>query len=79
MPRYFFHILSGGVTVTDEEGMELSDIMTAHTEAFASARDLALQFDRNGLGKESRSIQIVDAAGVLLDTVPVLGDGRGAR
>ena len=79
MPRFYFHILSDGLTVPDDEGMDLPDMMAAHTEAFASARDLALSRDQNGFGKETRYVQIVDAAGAVLDTVPVLGDGQGAR
>ena len=77
MPRYFFHILSAGETIPDEEGMELTNVMAAHQEALASARDLALQQDRNDFGRETRSVQIVDAAGAILHSVPVLGDGKG--
>jgi hypothetical protein len=79
MPRYFFHILSGGVTVEDEEGMELPDMAAARQEAVASARDLALSADRDGFGKETRSVRIVDAAGTVLGSVPVLGSGQGGR
>jgi len=79
MPRYFFHILSGGVTVEDEEGMELPDMAAARQEAVASGRDLALSADRDGFGKETRSVRIVDAAGTVLGSVPVLGSGQGGR
>jgi hypothetical protein len=79
MPRFYFHILSNGMTVPDDEGIDLPDIMAAHTEAFASARDLALSHDRNGFGKETRSVQIADAAGTVLDTIPVQSDGQGKR
>jgi hypothetical protein len=79
LPRYFFHIFSDGVMVSDDEGMELPDLQAARTEAAASARDLALSADRDGFGRESRSIQIADAAGMLIETVPVLGDGKGVR
>jgi hypothetical protein len=79
LPRYFFHILSNGLTVPDDEGMELRDLRAAQAEAAASARDLALSADRDGFGRETRSVQIMDAAGMLIETVPVLGDGRGPR
>ena len=79
MPRYYFHILSNGVTVADDEGMMLSDLLAAQAEAFASARDLARSADRDGFGKETRSVQIADAAGKVLDSVPVLGNGLGKR
>jgi hypothetical protein len=77
MPRYFFHILSGGETVEDEEGMDLPDMAAARQEAVASARDLALSADKDGFGKETRSVQIIDAAGAVLGSVPVLGSGQG--
>ena len=77
MPRFFFHILSGGLTVPDDEGMDLPDFTAAHAEAVASARDLALSADLDGFGQETRNIQFVDASGAVLDIVPVLGDGLG--
>jgi hypothetical protein len=77
LPKFYFHILSGGITVPDEEGMELPDLLAAQAEAFASARDLSLSADRDGLGKESRSVQITNAAGAALDTVIVPGNGLG--
>lgn len=79
MPRYFFHILSGGLTVPDDEGMDLADLGAAQQEALASARDLARSADKDGFGKESRSVQIVDAAGTILGAVAVSGDGQGRR
>jgi hypothetical protein len=77
LPRYYFHILSNGRTIPDDEGMDLHDLLAAQAEGVASARDLALSADGDGLGKESRVVQITDAAGTILDTVTVLGDGRG--
>jgi hypothetical protein len=79
MARYFFHILSDGVTVPDDEGMDLPNFPAAQAEAAASARDLALSADRDGFGKETRSVQIADAKGAVLDVVPVLGDGLGKK
>ena len=40
-------------------------------------RDSALSADRDGLGKETRAVQIVDAGGTVIDTVIVPGDGQG--
>jgi hypothetical protein len=79
LPRYYFHILSNGMTIPDDEGMELHDLSAAQTEAVASARDLARSADLDGFGKETRSVQIVDAAGAVLDSVAVPGDGMGKR
>ena len=69
MPKFYFHILSNGLTIPDEEGLELQDLLAAQAEAVASARDLAKSADRDGFGKETRSVQIVNAAGMVLDTV----------
>jgi hypothetical protein len=77
LPRFYFHILSDGLTIPDDEGMELPNLLAAQAEGVASARDLALSADRDGHGKESRSVQIADAAGLVVDTVPVLGNGMG--
>jgi hypothetical protein len=79
MARYFFHIISGGEPVPDEEGMDLPDFLAAQAEAMASARDLSRSADRDGFGAESRIVQIADAAGTVLDSVPVPGDGQGVR
>jgi hypothetical protein len=79
VPRYYFHILSGGLTVPDDEGMDLPDLPAAQVEGTASARDLARSADLDGFGKETRAVQIADRAGNIFDTVPVLGNGQGAR
>jgi hypothetical protein len=79
MTRYYFHIISGGEPVPDEEGMDLPSLLAAQAEAIASARDLALSADRDGFGQESRIVQIVDATGRIIDSVPVQGDGHGVR
>jgi hypothetical protein len=67
MSRFYFHILDGGRVTPDEEGMELSDLLAAQAEAMASARDLAMA----GTSKEKRTVQIVDASGAVVDSVPV--------
>ncbi len=79
MPKFYFNIVGGGVTVPDDEGMELPDLPAARAEAMASARDLSLSADHDGLGKETRSIQILDCAGAKIEEVIVPGDGRGSR
>jgi hypothetical protein len=67
MSRFYFHILDGGKVTPDEEGMELSDLLAAQAEAIASARDLAMA----GTSKQKRMVQIVDASGAVIDSVPV--------
>jgi hypothetical protein len=68
MSRFYFHIVSDGRTVPDEEGMELPNLLAALAEAMASARDLALAC---GSGMQTGTVQIADGAGRIIDTVPV--------
>jgi hypothetical protein len=68
MSRFYFHIVSDGTTIPDEEGMELPNLLAAVAEAMASARDLSLASDS---GTENRMVQIVDSTGGILDTVSV--------
>ena len=39
MPRYFFHVKRGQVTVLDQEGIELADTAEAEGEAARRARE----------------------------------------
>jgi hypothetical protein len=41
MPRYFFHVKRGQVTVLDQEGIELAGIEEAEQEAFRLGREIA--------------------------------------
>ena len=68
MSRFYFHIVSDGQTIPDEEGMELPNLLAAQAEAMASARDLALASD---CGTETGIVQIADGTGRIIDTVPV--------
>ena len=68
MARFYFHIVSDGRTVPDEEGMELPNLLAALAEGMASARDLALAW---GSGMKTGTVQIADGAGTILETVAV--------
>jgi hypothetical protein len=68
MSRFYFHILEGGRVTPDDEGMELSGLLAAQAEALASAHDLAMA----GSSRERRSVQIADASGAVVASVPVL-------
>jgi hypothetical protein len=48
MPRYFFHVRRGDVTVFDREGVELIDIAQAAKEAARRGRELAARDAENG-------------------------------
>ena len=58
MPRYFFHVRRGRVTVLDREGIELAGIEAARNEAARRGRELAEQDALQG-GISSRSAAIV--------------------
>jgi len=40
MPRYFFHVRRGQITILDHEGIELADTMDAEVEAAERAQQL---------------------------------------
>ena len=44
MPRYFFHVKRGQVTVLDQEGVELADIVEATAEALERGRQIAMRY-----------------------------------
>jgi len=71
MSRYYFHIRHGGAFIPDDEGMELKDFQAARAELLASAADLAMAEMRAGRSIGNQTIEIEDAAGRLLDAVPV--------
>ena len=48
MPRYFFHVRRGDVTVFDREGVELTDIAQAAKEAARRGHELAAQDAEHG-------------------------------
>ena len=72
MPRYFFYIRDANGTVPDDEGTDCAALPDAVAEAEASARDLAKQFmdDRKSLA--DIHVDIVDAGGAVVATLPVM-------
>ena len=71
MPRYYFHVCQGDSVVPDAVGSELTDLATAELEARITARDLVLGYIKAGCPVDGREIDIVDAAGAVLETVKV--------
>jgi len=49
VPRYFFHLRRGQLTVIDKEGIELSDIEEAAKEAARRGRQVAESEARKGI------------------------------
>jgi hypothetical protein len=60
MPRYFFHVKSGQLTVLDREGVELADIANAVKEAAQRAQEIVLKDVLQGVCAVSRLIIIAD-------------------
>jgi hypothetical protein len=69
--RYFFNIRDSQGLVPDDEGTELSTMALARVEAHASARDFAIDDLRGGRPIRSRSIEITDANGAILESISV--------
>jgi len=55
MPRYFFHVRRGQMTILDQDGVELADVAEAAKEAIRRGREIARQNGANtasfGLGR----------------------------
>jgi hypothetical protein len=70
MARYYFHIRDNAALITDDEGLELSDIGAARAEALLSVNDLVLENLRCGRIL-STSVEITDFDGKMLDEMRV--------
>ncbi len=62
MPRYYFHVKRGQVTVLDQQGSEFSDISEAVKEAARRAEMIASKDTLQGIAANGRMIIIVDDA-----------------
>jgi uncharacterized protein DUF6894 len=60
MPRYFFQVKSGQLTVLEQEGVELADIENAVREATRRAQEIVLKDVLQGVSAVSRTIIIAD-------------------
>jgi hypothetical protein len=70
MPRYFFHVFDGSVTL-DEEGRELTDRHAAIQEAFGEARRMiAREVVDSGRISFHHRIKVTDADGDEVFTLP---------
>jgi hypothetical protein len=70
MPRFHLHIRTPGGLIEDEEGLEFPDHAAATVEAVSGARSLMSGEVAGGTICFDQSIEIHDAAGRLLSTVP---------
>ena len=55
MPRYYFHVRRGQLTVLDHEGIELADSVDAEAEAAERAQQLANGEAMNGASMNEAS------------------------
>ena len=69
MPLYYMHVCNGAGFVEDEEGRDLPDDATAHSEAIAAARDIMGADLRNGELDLSSFIEVEDENRKLLFTI----------
>jgi hypothetical protein len=70
MARYFLHINNGGGYSEDAEGQELADLDAARAAAIDGVRSLLSEEARQGQLDLSGQIEIADADGNILLTVP---------
>jgi len=70
MARYFLHINNGGGYSEDSEGQELADLDAARAAAIEGVRSLLSEEARQGQLDLSGKIEIADADGNILLTVP---------
>ena len=59
MPRYFFHVKQGQLTVLDQKGLELANIEEAAHEATRRGREIAAREGRNA-ASPSTGLIIID-------------------
>lgn len=65
MPNFFFHVRSGNVVLTDDEGVALASPQEAVVKGHAIARDMA---SKEGVGERflnSILVEVVDEKGVI--------------
>ena len=55
MPRYYFHVRRGQLTVLDQEGVELADTLDAEVEAAQRAQGIANGEAMNGASMNEAS------------------------
>ena len=70
MPRYFFHVKRGQVTVLDQDGIELPSLEDAAKEAMRRGQELALKASLQDTIGARRMIIIADSEWRTMIEVP---------
>jgi len=78
MNRYFFNFRMGDEISPDRIGMYLPDLDAARDEAVRTSLDLIEVAEHTGEGLRECELQVADASGEPLLTIP-LRDGCGTR
>ena len=60
MPRYFFHVKRGQMTVLDQEGIELADVAEAEIEVVRRAQEIVSGEASKGVPASSGQIIVAD-------------------
>ena len=69
MPRFYFNVREGQNLHRDPQGQELPDFEAARKEALHSSREIIAERILHGGSIDSRTIEITDETGVVVDTV----------
>lgn len=69
MPRFYFNVREGQNLYRDPQGQELADFEAARKEALNSSREIIAERILHGGAIDSRTIEIADEAGAVVDTV----------
>ena len=69
MPRYFFHLKRGQVTILDQEGLALADIEEAAAEAERRGREIAAR----------DALQGVASHGAVIPSSLMINGGRSSK
>ena len=71
MPRYYFHLATGGEILNDYEGSDLIDVEAARKEGLRAAREiLSISLVASGQLDLIQQIDITDEAGRTLLAIP---------
>lgn len=79
MPLFYLHIRDGEALIADPDGSDLPDLDAARAEALAGAREILAGKLKLGEVLDGQRIEIADAAGEVLATVPFKDAIRLAR
>ena len=71
MALFFIHVRDLDGLIEDPEGSEFPDLENAYAEAWASAREILANELRAGKTVHTQQLEICDAAGRMLATVPL--------